>query len=202
MRPIVILCLVLGAILGGLTALLYMHARGDFGSVPSQQVVGKATIGGPFTLTDHRGQRVTDKDFRGKKMLVYFGFTHCPDICPGSLQVISAALDKLGEKAKEITPVFITVDPERDTVAVMADYVANFHPSLVGLTGSRQDIEAAVKKTFRVYYKQVKEPERPDTYTIDHASLVYLMDELGDFEKVFPHPTSPKKLAQQLENFL
>jgi len=203
MRPKIMLFVVLGALAGGLSALLIMNSNGSFVSPAGQQdTSGKALIGGPFSLVNHEGKRVTDKDFHGKKMLIYFGFTHCPDICPGSLQVISSALDKLGSAANGVTPVFITVDPERDTPKLLAEYVASFHPRLVGLTGKKENVDAVVKKTFRVYAKKVKDPKQPDTYTMDHASLIYLMDEKGKFVHYFGHPTSADKLAEKLRPYL
>ncbi len=203
MRSKSILFVVLGALAGGLAALLFMNSNGAFVSQTAHKTTsGKALIGGPFSLVNQDGTRVTDKDFRGKKMLLYFGFTHCPDICPGSLQVISTALEKLGPAADNITPIFITVDPERDTPKVLADYVASFHPRLVGLTGGKKEVDDVVKKTFRVYAKKVKDPNQPDSYTMDHASLIYLMDENGKFVHYFGHPTSADKLVDQLRPYL
>lgn len=169
---------------------------------PGSFSTGQALVGGPFTLTDHTGKRVTQKDFLGRKMLVYFGFTQCPDICPGTLQVMAAALDKLGPKAATLTPVFMTVDPERDTPQVLAEYVKSFDPRIVGLTGTPQEIEAAAKKAFRVYYKKVASEGSAASYTVDHMSIMYLMDEHGRFVKHFPHPTDPDKLAEALAKLL
>lgn len=163
---------------------------------PSRQsvVTGKAAIGGAFALTDHTGRRVTEKDFAGKPMLVYFGFTHCPDICPSGLQVISAALDKLGPDAEKVTPLFITVDPERDTAAALAEYVTSFHPRIVGLTGTPDEIKDAAK-AYRVYYKKVEDPGSAGQYTVDHTSFMYLMDKNGEFAQHFPHSVAIDTLA-------
>ena len=120
--------------------------------------VGRALVGGPFALTDQDGKRVTDKDFRGRYTLVFFGFTMCPDVCPSALQVMAAALEKLGAKGQQLTPVFMTIDPERDTPGQLAGYVKSFHPRLVGLTGTPADIEA-VTKAYRVYVKRVADPK-------------------------------------------
>ncbi len=150
--------------------------------------IGQATIGGPFTLTDHTGRRVSEKDFRGKFMLIYFGFTFCPDVCPTALQVMSAALDKLGPKAQRVTPVLISVDPERDTPKQLASYIQSFHKSFVGLTGTPEDVRAAAK-AYRVYFKQVKDPQSTAGYTMDHTSIVYLMDPQGRFVTHFTHAT-------------
>ncbi len=138
-----------------------------------------ATIGGPFTLTDQNGVQRTERDFRGRLMLVYFGYTYCPDVCPTELTVITTALDQLGASADQVTPIFITIDPERDTAKVMKEYVAQFSERLVGLTGSERDI-AAVAKAYRVYY--AKSPGSAGApYLMDHTSLVYLMDRDGKF---------------------
>ncbi len=159
--------------------------------------IGKALVGGPFELTAHTGQRVRDTDYRGKLMVVYFGFTYCPDICPAGLQVITAALDKLKRGADRIAPLFITIDPERDTPAQLKSYVASFHPSLTGLTGTAEDI-SAVAKAYRVYYRKAQNPDLSD-YTMDHTSFMYLMDGKGEFITHFPHAVTPDKLAERLE---
>jgi protein SCO1/2 len=121
--------------------------------------IGTALVGGPFSLTDHTGRKVTDKDFLGKYMLVFFGYTYCPDLCPTELQVMSAALDKLGAKADDIQPIFITFDPQRDTPEVLKLYISNFHPRLVGLTGTPEEIAAA--KAYRVYYSKLENSSGP-----------------------------------------
>ena len=159
--------------------------------------IGKALVGGPFELTAHTGQRVRDTDYRGKLMVVYFGFTYCPDICPAGLQVITAALDKLKRGADRVAPLFITIDPERDTPAQLKSYVASFHPSLTGLTGTAEDI-SAVAKAYRVYYRKAQNPDLSD-YTMDHTSFMYLMDGKGEFITHFPHAVTPDKLAERLE---
>jgi cytochrome oxidase Cu insertion factor (SCO1/SenC/PrrC family) len=165
------------------------------------KAIGQATIGGPFTLTRHDGKRVTDADFRGKYMLVYFGFTHCPDVCPTALQVASAALDKVGSKAAGVTPVFVSVDPERDTPESLKDYVSSFHKSFVGLTGSAQEI-AAVAKSYRVYYQRVNDAKSTAGYTFDHSSIIYLMGPDGKFVTHFTHATSPDTMATALAKYL
>jgi cytochrome oxidase Cu insertion factor (SCO1/SenC/PrrC family) len=184
--------------LAGFAVYLSTAPRPGPGGVSGQvRTIGEALVGGPFTLTDHTGKRVTDNDFRGRYMLVYFGYTWCPDVCPTELQVISAALDHLGDEAGRIRPIFVTVDPERDTVAQMADYVANFHASLVGLTGSPEEI-AGVAKAYRVYYAKAKTEGSDTDYTVDHGSLIYLMDPEGKFVTHFTYGTDPEKLAQGL----
>ncbi|KAL5740371.1 hypothetical protein ACOSP7_029251 [Xanthoceras sorbifolium] len=145
--------------------------------------VGKAAIGGPFNLINHDGKNVTDKDFVGNWTLVYFGFTHCPDICPDELQKLAAAVDKIKEKAgTEIIPVFISVDPERDTVEQVREYVKEFHTKLIGLTGKPDEIKN-VARGYRVYYMKTAE-EDPD-YLVDHSIVMYLMSPKMEFVKFF-----------------
>jgi cytochrome oxidase Cu insertion factor (SCO1/SenC/PrrC family) len=157
---------------------------------------GTALVGGPFTLTDQNGRKVSEKDFLGKYMLVFFGYTYCPDICPTELQVMSAALDSLGAKADAVQPVFISVDPERDTPEVLKQYVGNFHPRLMGLTGTPEEI-ASVAKTYRVFFSRV-ENSGSDTYPMDHSTIMYLMDPQGKFLKHFNYSTDAAALAKAL----
>ena len=187
---------------GGLAAFtLFPAARERL--LPSINVrsVGQALVGGPFTLTDHTGKRVTDQDFRGKLLLVFFGFTNCPDVCPTALQVMAAALDKLGPNAARITPVLISVDPAHDTPAVLATYVASFHPRLVGLTGSQAEIDA-VAKAYRVYIKKVPDPKSTAGYTIDHSSIIYVIGPDGAYRSHFTHANSPDVMAERLSGLL
>lgn len=159
---------------------------------------GTALVGGPFTLTDQTGKKVTDKDFLGKFTLVFFGYTYCPDVCPTELQVMSAALDNLGAKADNIQPIFISIDPQRDTPEVLKQYVVNFHPRLVGLTGSPEEI-ASVAKAYRVYYSKVEGSSGPDNYLMDHSTIIYLMDRQGKFLKHFTYSTDAAALAKTIE---
>ena len=131
-------------------------------------------------------------------MLVFFGYTYCPDICPTELQVMSAALDNLGAKADAIQPIFITFDPQRDTPEVLKQYVSNFHPRLVGLTGTPEEIAAAAK-AYRVFYSRLENTSGPDTYLMDHSTITYLMDRQGKFLKHFSYSTDAAALAQALE---
>jgi protein SCO1/2 len=158
-------------------------------------------IGGAFTLTDEKGKSLTDKDLRGKYLLVYFGFTHCPDICPTTLLVMRNALERLGEKANNITPVFITLDPERDTPEVMARYVTNFGERLIGLTGTAEQIKS-VADAYHVYYSRVEQPESAAGYLIDHSGFVFLMDDDGHYVAHFPHSIPEGELAVKLGQFL
>ncbi|WP_417827220.1 SCO family protein [Thalassospira sp.] len=160
---------------------------------------GSASIGGPFELVNQDGETVTQEDFAGKYMLTYFGYTFCPDVCPTELQVMGTALDMMPKDiADEITPVFFTVDPERDTVEAVAEYVPYFHDRMVGLTGTVEQTSAAAK-AYRVYYAKVipeGEPEDTDTYLMDHSSFVYLMDREGKFVRHFNYGTSPEDMAK------
>ena len=192
------LYIVVGFWFGGLAAFaLFPEARERLTPSISMRSVGQALVGGPFTLTDHNGKRVTDKDFRGKFMVVFFGFTNCPDVCPTALQVMAAALDKLGANAERVTPVFISIDPEHDKPAQLASYVASFHPRLVGLTGSQAEIDA-VAKAYRVYVKKVPDPKSTAGYTMDHSSIIYVMGPDGSYRAHFTHATSPDAMAERL----
>ncbi|TMX05417.1 protein SCO1 homolog 1, mitochondrial [Solanum pennellii] len=152
-------------------------------SVKQGPSVGKAAIGGPFSLIDHNGKPVTEKDFFGKWTVVYFGFTHCPDICPDELQKLAAAVDIIKETSGiEIVPVFISVDPERDTVEQVGEYVKEFHPNLIGLTGSPEEIKKTAR-AYRVYY--MKTEEEGSDYLVDHSIVMYLMDPKMEFVKFF-----------------
>lgn len=162
------------------------------------QVSGKPAIGGPFSLTDQTGKRVTDKDFLGRYMLVFFGYTNCPDVCPAGLQVMSAALDKLGHRADDIVPILITLDPAEDTSERLATYVQSFHPRLVGLTGSESDVAAAAK-AYRVFYQKVPDDKDPSRYTVDHSAIFYLMGKDGTLITPIPHTNDIDHLALTLD---
>ena len=182
--------LLIAAALGGY-AWMNRHTVAPQGS-------GVALVGGPFTLTDQEGRRVTEKDFLGRYMLVFFGFTYCPDICPTELQVMTAALDAMGPVAEKIQPVFVSIDPERDTPEVMKAYVANFGPRLIGLTGTPEEI-AAVAKAYRVYYAKAANQNAPDDYLMDHSSIIYLMGPDGSFVKHFAYTTDVERLTSELK---
>jgi cytochrome oxidase Cu insertion factor (SCO1/SenC/PrrC family) len=164
---------------------------------PQVKSTGEAQIGGAFTMVNHKGETVTEKSFQGRYMLVFFGFTFCPDICPTTLQVVGSALDQLGTKADKITPVLVSVDPARDTPEALKNYVENFHPRLVGLTGTPEQL-AATAKAFKVFYQKVDNPTRPQDYLMDHSSILYLMGPDGKFVKHFTYTTDAKKLAEGL----
>ena len=195
---IVILAGFLVGALGGAAALIVTSAQG-----PKVETTGTALIGGPFTLVDQNGKTVTDRDFRGKYMLIFFGFTHCPDICPAELQVMSAALDALGSKADEVVPVFVTLDPERDTSEVVGTYVKNFGKNFVGLTGSPSAIANAAK-TYRVTYSKFEYNGKDVNYrySIDHSALVYLMDKDGQYLTNFTYGTPASKMTETMRSYL
>ncbi len=164
---------------------------------PQSNSYGKALIGGAYQLTDHTGQLVHHSDFHGKYQLVYFGFTYCPDICPTTLMIISNALNNIGALAEEVTPVFITVDPERDNVDVMAQYVSNFHEKLIGLTGTAEDIKTAAD-AYKVYYNKVPMKDSATDYVVDHSGFLYFMDRQGNYMMHFPHNVSEQELTDAM----
>jgi cytochrome oxidase Cu insertion factor (SCO1/SenC/PrrC family) len=160
---------------------------------------GRGSVGGPFTLTDQTGRQRSDSEFRGKLMIVYFGYTYCPDVCPTDLMAITQALDALGPAAEDIQPVFITIDPERDT-KLLADYVAAFHHSFVGLTGSPEEIRK-VANSYKAFYVKVQDGRSGD-YSIDHAGVIYLMSRDGAYLGFMPQQTSPDRLTEILRKHL
>jgi protein SCO1/2 len=157
-----------------------------------------ALIGGAFALEDGSGKTISDQTLRGRPFLVYFGYTHCPDVCPTELARISDILGRMGDRP--IPALFITVDPERDTPKVMQDYVSSFNPAVVGLSGSPQAVEAT-EKTFRVFARKGK-PQPDGDYSMDHSSIVYLMDKNGAFVEAFNVERSPEEAAKELERYL
>jgi protein SCO1 len=156
---------------------------------------GVADVGGPFRLTDQSGKTVTDQDFRGRYMLIYFGYSFCPDVCPTTLGVMAEALQKLGSEGQRVVPVFITIDPERDTPKVLGDYVKAFGPQFVGLTGNAAAIKD-VEKKYRVY--AVKRPLEKGGYGMDHSSVLYLMGPNGKLVSFYDEAISPDDLAKEL----
>jgi cytochrome oxidase Cu insertion factor (SCO1/SenC/PrrC family) len=156
----------------------------------------RGPIGGPFALIDHTGKTRTDQDFRGKLLLIYFGYTYCPDVCPTDLQQIGLAVDALGAAAEAVQPLFITLDPERDTAAHLAEYVPLFHSRLVGLTGSAEQIKR-VALAYKVYY--AKFPPDAADYVIDHSSFIYLVDETGRYLGFLPPGTSADRMVEVIK---
>ena len=159
-------------------------------------ITGQIAVGGPYALTDQDGKPRASTDFAGKYQLIYFGYTFCPDVCPTTLALMAAALDKLGPDKDRIVPVFITIDPERDTSDAIKTYVAAFGPQFVGLTGTPDQI-AKVEKEFRVYAK--KGPVENGTYAMDHSSVMYLMGPDGKLVSFFDEATTPEDLAQKIK---
>jgi cytochrome oxidase Cu insertion factor (SCO1/SenC/PrrC family) len=159
----------------------------------------RGPIGGPFALIDHTGKLRTDDTFRGKLLLIYFGYSYCPDVCPTDLQQIGLALDGLGAAGEAVQPLFITLDPERDTIAHLADYVPLFHPRLIGLTSSAEQIRH-VALAYKVYYTQY--PRDSADYVIDHSSFVYLVDERGKYIGFFPPGTAADRMIEVIRQHL
>jgi protein SCO1 len=168
------------------------------GRTPVPLPASVSAIGGPFQLTDHDGKQITDQDLKGKPYLVFFGFTHCPDICPTTLFEVSEILRALGPDADRAGALFVTVDPERDTPAKMKDYLSSFDPHLRGVTGSPEAV-AAMERNYRVYSKKV--PLEGSEYTMDHTALVYLMDKEGRFVAPFNMKRKPEEAATDLRRY-
>jgi cytochrome oxidase Cu insertion factor (SCO1/SenC/PrrC family) len=166
--------------------------------LPSPVVTGEAAIQNAYTLTDHTGQEVTAESFGGQWQLVFFGFTYCPDICPTTLAYMANVMDLLEPQAERVVPIFITVDPARDTVDVMADYVSAFHPRMIGLTGAEAQVAEAAAN-FRVWYERSEDEAAPDGYLMAHSGHIYLMRPDGRFEDVFLEGDQPAgELAEHI----
>jgi protein SCO1 len=162
---------------------------------------GKPLIGGAFSLVNGEGKRVTDADFRGRLMLVFFGYTHCPDVCPTELQNMAVALDKLGPDADKVAPIFISVDPQRDTPETVGAYVKNFSARIMGLTGSSSEVANAAK-AYRVYFRKAGDDLTGDGYTVDHSAFVYLMDKDGRYLTHFSFNTAPNIIADAIRKHI
>jgi protein SCO1 len=198
MRRFVLVAVLLGGlvVLAGAAFLSLAHRdtpRGAAGTLLA------SAIGGPFRLVDQNGKTVTDADLKGKWSLIYFGYTHCPDACPTALNDMSIALDELGPKRGAVRPVFITVDPERDTPEVLKSYVTAFDAPIMALTGDPEEIARAAKG-YRVYY--AKHPEAGGDYSMDHSSVIYVMDPEGRFTASFTHQSTPEEIAERLKKLL
>jgi cytochrome oxidase Cu insertion factor (SCO1/SenC/PrrC family) len=191
-RGLIIFLIGLGAVLG-------VFISGHWWGGEPQRFVA-AAIGGPFALTDQNGVVRHDTDFRGQLMLIYFGYTYCPDACPAELTVMTSALDELGDAAKDVQPIFITVDPERDTVVQMKSYASNFHPRLLALTGSAEQTTAAAR-AYRIYFEKVK-PEGSSDYLVDHSSLTFLMGRDGKFLTYFGPEVTADQMAAAIKKYL
>jgi protein SCO1/2 len=196
-RGTVLAGLLVALLLAGSAGMMWLsqHPEAQSDGVAGGGVPGG--IGGPFTLQDGAGKTVTDRDFRGKYMLVYFGYTFCPDVCPTTLNDVAQALEVLGKRADDLRAVFITVDPRRDTPAVVGQYAAAFSPRLVGLTGTPEQI-ATVAREYRVYYAEHRTGPGPNDYAMDHSSILYLMGPDGGFKAVIRADLDPKAMAADL----
>jgi protein SCO1/2 len=188
--------LMLAAFLGGLGLCLGAILWLTSGQPPG---LAQAAVGGPFRLLDENGKTISDENFRGKPFLVFFGFTHCPDICPTTLFEVSEVMRRLGPDAERTAALFITVDPERDTPEKLKEYLSSFDPHLHGVTGNL-DAVAAVAKAYRVYYRKI--PTTGDDYTMDHTAIVYLMDKTGHFVAPFNMRRTPEVAAEDLRRYL
>ncbi len=187
--------LMIAAVVAG----LLWHAGDQTGRLGASVSSGRAEIGGAFALTDQDGKTRTDADFRGRFMLVYFGYSYCPDVCPTTLAMMSAALTKLGSRADRIVPVFVSIDPGRDKPAVLKTYLASFGPDFVGLTGTDKRIES-VARAYHVYF--AKHPLAGGNYAMDHSGVIYLMGPDGRFVTYYEDEIGPDKLAADLEKRL
>ena len=184
------------AILCGIVAMIAPITRAAGAAAAST-----VTVGGPFTLMAPDGTTVTDQTYRGKWLLIYFGFTHCPDSCPMALFEIAAALAKLGPDADDLQPLFITVDPRRDTPAVLRDYTESFDPRIIGLTGTPQQI-AAVAEEYGVYYAPHKTGPGDDDYVMDHGTYLYLMGRDGKFVRGFDAEATSEQIASVVRKII
>ena len=189
--------LILSALVTGLVVFtgVFLYATGNFGGTGP----ASSAIGGPFKLIDQNGNTITDSDIKGRPFLVFFGYTHCPDVCPTTLFDVSEVMRALGKDADRTGALFVTVDPERDTPAVIKDYLSSFDPHLRGATGDRAAIDAT-EKAYRVYAKKV--PTENGDYTMDHTALVYLMDKQGRFVAPFSLKRRPEDAAADLRRYL
>jgi len=199
LRHPLVRAIALGALLLSIASIVLVYTPWGRSLWTGSVEVVSAGIGGPFQLTDQNGKPRSDVDFRGQYLLVFFGYSNCPDTCPITLQHMTDALDKLGPKAERITPIFITVDPKRDTAAKLKAYAANFHPRFVALTGSVAEIDA-VAKEYKVYYG--KPGEEPDDQALDHSALIYLIDPDGHYLTNFAPQTSGDDIANDLRKRL
>ncbi len=211
-RILLLLAILAAALAAALAATLYLI---DERVREAARSATAPAIGGPFALVDHRGRAVTEADYRGKLMVVTFGYTFCPDVCSTGLYKIGQALDALGEDAGQVHPLFITVDPERDTAQALADYVGKFHPALVGLTGSPEQVEA-VAKAYRIYYAQAppahshedggegrhEHAEEGGDYLMAHSTATYVMGRDGGFRQAVSQGSSAEDLTAAIRKHL
>lgn len=196
-----VMLLALGVIAA--TAVVAWQFIGDTGKNETNEGVSftaAVKIGGPFNLVTHRGEQVTDESFHGQFLIVYFGYAYCPDVCPTELANIAAAMDHMGATASAVQPLFVTIDPERDSRAFMAEYVVQFHPSIIGLTGTKQEI-ANIAKRYRVFYRKV-EDDSASEYLMDHSNFIYFMGPGGKFLSMFRGGTDPVAIAKTITKYV
>jgi protein SCO1/2 len=174
--------------------------RAEAARLMQELMSGKHPIGAPFTLSDPAGRRVSLADFRGRLVLLYFGFASCPDVCPTDLALIGAALVQLGPAAREVQPLFVTLDPARDTPAVLREYAAAFHPRFIALTGTEDEVRR-VATDFKVFFEKVELPAT-QTYAIDHTAYTFLLDRKGEFVILFPPGTPADRMEYMLREQL
>jgi protein SCO1/2 len=175
------------------------YAAGEIASADRVVTVGTPRVGGPFALIDQNGQTRTDRDFRGRWMLIYFGYTNCPDVCPTSVALISEVISRLGGRAARVVPIFITVDPDRDSPQLLKQYLASFGPKFVGLTGPKSHIASAASE-YRVYI--ARRPSKDGGYAVDHSNVIYLMDPAGKFAANYDNSQGPDEIAADLRKRL
>ena len=196
-NPLVWIAVVLAVVLYG----LYDGKLTDFSKIEEQRSIPAADVGGPFNLINQDGQVVTEKDFKGQFMLVYFGYTWCPDVCPIDVLVMTEVIEMLGDDGTKVQPIFITVDPKRDTVSSLAQFVTHFHPRLIALTGSEENIQAAAS-AYKVYFSKGDSEEAGDDYLIGHTTFMYLMGPDGVFLEFFQQGQEPTEIARSIGSYL
>ena len=182
----------------GISALALSAAAGGYLFWQNERLLQTASVGGPFSLIDGDGRRVTEADFKGKWLMIFFGYTFCPDACPTTLGAMADTMDRMGAQAEQIQPIFITIDPERDTPQVMKAYVGNFGPKIVGLTGTSSDI-AQVAQAFRVYYK--KAGDGPN-YMMDHSTAILVMNPQFQFAGIVAGDAKPAQMVERLNQLI
>ena len=196
-RFLLIAAILAGLVIIGTGAFLFLALRDTPRGAAGTALA--SAIGGPFQLVDQNGKTVTDADLKGKWSLIYFGYTHCPDACPTALNDISIALSELGPRRAAVRPVFITVDPERDTPETLKAYVTSFDAPILALTGTAEQVSKAAKG-YRVYY--AKHPEAGGDYSMDHSSVIYVMDPQGRFTASFTHESAPEQISERLKKLI
>jgi len=196
MRQLAVILLLISAFFVGADA----EAHGP--KLKNKETASLASNRGPFELVTHTGKTVTDRDYLGKYMLVYFGYTHCPDVCPIDLQIVSEAVDLLGKDGAKVQPLFVTVDPKRDTVNVMAKYVKLFHPRLIGLTGTKAQVASAAKIYRMQSRRSVSQDAEPGEYLIDHSAAIVLIGPDGVGLSLFPHGITAKDIVSDIKRYI